>query len=97
MHQIVFNNFLYQTESLALHFQLMDHGTFIDLTPSFYTKLEGAPRKQAFTIEGTSYALCLNGIKIHTKMHNRVREDYKNLPTYELTSFFSFDHKQNKV
>ena len=37
IHQVVRNKSLNQNESLALPFQLMNHGTNVDLVPSCYT------------------------------------------------------------
>ena len=51
-----------------LPFQLMDNGANIDLVPSCHTNSEVARVKQAFTIEGASYPLDLDGIKTHASI-----------------------------
>ena len=79
---------LNQNESLALPFQLMNHGTNFDLVPSCYTTKDGTNDTQSFTIDGDSYPLEHDGRKVFVRMSKPTQEDYDNLIVYELTSSY---------
>ena len=57
IRQMACNKSLNQNESLALPYQLMNHGMNVDLVPSCYTTKDGNNGTQSFTIDGDSYPL----------------------------------------
>ena len=91
IHQMVYNKYLNQNESLALLYQLMNHSINVDLVLSCYTTKDGTNGTQSFTIDGNSYPLEYSGRKIYVRISKPTQEDYDTLIVHELTSSYPYE------
>ena len=90
VHQIVHNKSLNQNKSLALPYQLMNHGINVDLVLFCYTTKDRTNGTQSFTINGDSYPLEYDGRKIYVRISKPAQENYETLIIHELTSFYPY-------
>ena len=59
-----------QNESLALTFQLIEHGVNVDLTPKCFPSTDGNFGTKSFTIDKKKHPLEFDGRKLHAKFPN---------------------------
>ena len=64
----------------------MKNGISVDLAPQLFNSIDGENFTQSFSIEGKSYPLEFDGIKMYPEKFKPTQDDHDTLPTYEMTS-----------
>ena len=83
-------------KTLALPFQLMQHGTQAELTPKSFPTIDGDRGTQSFNIDGQSYPLEFYGHKLCVKISKPAQECYETLSSYEINSSQPFSPEIDK-